>query len=155
MLNTDTKGFTIENFAEFNRESSPSVPPAFPKSRLPKGDLCGHVLAELLLCTMNSAENLCSSQAKSYYMCRRERDAQIFSAIRAWETEKITTEKEPLNYIQAIEQEKIEAEKLLKQTNLSIANKHKRWRIQADIEQLDWRANYLRETLSSGRSAPL
>ena len=30
MLNTDSKGFAIENFAEFNREYSPTVPKAFP-----------------------------------------------------------------------------------------------------------------------------
>ena len=44
MLNTDTKGHAIENFAEFNREYSPSIPPAFPKEKVPKGDLCGHTL---------------------------------------------------------------------------------------------------------------
>ena len=81
MLNTDAKGFTIENFAEFNKEYSPSVPRGFPRSRLPKGDLCGRVLAELLICSMNSAENLCGNQSKNYYMCRRERDAQIYTAI--------------------------------------------------------------------------
>ena len=75
MLNTDSKGFLIENFAEFNREYSPNVPASLPRDRLPKGDLCGHVLSELLLCAMNSAENMCGSQAKHYYMCRRERDA--------------------------------------------------------------------------------
>ena len=61
MINTDTKGFSIENFAEFNREYSPSIPANFPKSNLPKGDLCGHVLTELLLCAMNSSENMCGS----------------------------------------------------------------------------------------------
>ena len=94
MLNTDTKGFSIENFSEFNREYSPSVPSAFPKNRLPKGDLCGHSLTELLLCAMNSAENMCGSEAKLYYMCRRERDAQIYSAIKNWEIEEITQRKD-------------------------------------------------------------
>ena len=93
MLNTDSKGILIENFAEFNREYSPSIPSGFPKSKLPRGDLCGGVLAELLLCAMNTSENLCGIQAKHYYMCRRERDAQIYSAIRKWETDLIRSEK--------------------------------------------------------------
>ena len=75
MLNTDSKGMLIENFAEFNREYSPTIPAGFPMTLLPKNDLCGHVLSELLLCAMNSSENLCGAQAKHYYMCRRERDA--------------------------------------------------------------------------------
>ena len=106
MLNTDSKGHSIENFADFNREYSPSIPPAFPREKLPKGDLCGHTLTQLLLCAMNSAENLCGSQAKLYYMCRRERDAQIFSAIRSWETENIvatSSEQDKAAYIQSIE----------------------------------------------------
>ena len=94
MLNTDTKGFAIENFAEFNREYSPSIPKGFPKDRLPKGDLCGHVLSELLICAMNSAENMCGTQAKHYYMCRRERDAQIFSLIKKWEIEEFQSKDE-------------------------------------------------------------
>ena len=95
MLNTDTKGFLIENFAEFNREYSPNVSAKFPQSLLPKGDLCGHVLTELLLCAMNSSENLCGVEAKHYYMCRRERDAQIYTAIRSWETQNFGNEKTP------------------------------------------------------------
>ena len=35
MQNTDSKGFLIENIAEFNKEHSPSIPQNFPKDRLP------------------------------------------------------------------------------------------------------------------------
>jgi len=35
MLNTDTKGFMIENLAEFNREVQPSIPKEFPHNKLP------------------------------------------------------------------------------------------------------------------------
>lgn len=40
-----------------------------------------------MVCTMNSPENRCGDLAKHYYTCRRERDAQLFSAIKSWETE--------------------------------------------------------------------
>ena len=129
MLNTDTKGFSIENFAEFNKEYSPSVPLGFPRNLLPKGDLCGRVLSEMLLCTMNSAENLCANQAKNYYICRRERDAQIYSTIRGWETEKLGKEKDPAAYVKLIEKEKNTMEETLGNTPMTIGNKHRRWRI--------------------------
>lgn len=44
MLNTDSKGFTIENIAVLNAEFSPSLPKEFPKDRIPK-EICGHALA--------------------------------------------------------------------------------------------------------------
>ena len=88
MMNTDTHGFKIENFREFNREISPTVPKDFPRQNLPK-EMCGHTLSELFLCSMNSPENACGSQAKNYYVCKRERDAQIFGAIKLWETDLI------------------------------------------------------------------
>lgn len=81
MLNTDTKGFTIENLSVLNAEYQPTLPLDFPKDKVPK-ELCQHVLSQMLLCTMNSSTNLCGSQNKNYYMCRRERDAQLFSAIK-------------------------------------------------------------------------
>ena len=35
MMNTDNRGFLIENLNEFNKEHSPSIPHDFPKDRLP------------------------------------------------------------------------------------------------------------------------
>jgi len=35
MLNTDAKGFTIENLAVLNAEYSPNLPKAFPSTRIP------------------------------------------------------------------------------------------------------------------------
>ena len=54
MINTDTKGLSIENLAELEKEVEPTLPPLFPAERLPKGDLCAHVLSRMLVCTMNS-----------------------------------------------------------------------------------------------------
>jgi len=31
---------------------------------------------------MNSSPNLCGVETKNYFMCRRERDAQLFGAIK-------------------------------------------------------------------------
>ena len=83
---------------------------------------------------MNSAENLCGSQAKHYYMCKRERDAQIFTAIRTWEIEKFQEKdlkKEDVreDYIGKIESEKSGLEDTLTKTPISIGNKHRRWRM--------------------------
>ena len=35
MLNTESKGFTIENFEELNREIQPTIPKEFPRERMP------------------------------------------------------------------------------------------------------------------------
>ncbi len=35
MINTDSRGFTIDNLNELNKEHSPSIPIGFPKFRLP------------------------------------------------------------------------------------------------------------------------
>ena len=74
MLNTDTKAMTIENVAIFNSEYQPSLPKDFPRDRIP-AEKCGHALAQMLLCQMNSQSNLCAKENKHYYVCRRERDA--------------------------------------------------------------------------------
>ena len=63
---------------------------------------CGHQLGHLLVCTMNSAENLCGDLAKLFYMCKRERDAQLFEAVKSWEMEefnKLKSGKEKEDYI--------------------------------------------------------
>jgi hypothetical protein len=39
MLNTDSKGFLVENLAELNKEHSPSIPIGFPRDRMPCKDL--------------------------------------------------------------------------------------------------------------------
>ena len=131
MLNTDTHGFQIQNFTEFNREISPSVPKEFPQKNLPT-ELCAHTLSEMFLCTMNSAENMCGTQAKNYYICKRERDAQIFSAIKSWETDLVTKMKKPqhqASYIDTIREEKDKLDNVLAKTPVSIGNNHRRWRI--------------------------
>ena len=53
MMNTDSRGFLVENLVEFNKEHSPSIPLAFPKERLPT-ELCKHALTEMLLCLVNN-----------------------------------------------------------------------------------------------------
>ena len=131
MLNTDTHGYQIQNFTEFNREISPTVPKEFPKKNLPK-ELCANSLTEMYLCTMNSAENMCGTQAKNYYICKRERDAQIFSAIKSWETDLVTKMKKPQHqesYIDNLKHEKGKLEGIYERTQISIGNNHKRWRI--------------------------
>jgi hypothetical protein len=35
MMNTDSRGFLVENLAELNKEHSPSIPHGFPKNLLP------------------------------------------------------------------------------------------------------------------------
>ena len=131
MLNTDTHGFQIQNFTEFNREISPSIPKEFPQKNLPS-ELCAHTLSEMYLCTMNSAENMCGTQAKNYYICKRERDAQIFSAIKSWETDLVTKMKKTQHqtaYIDTLKQEREKLDNVLEKTPISIGNNHRRWRI--------------------------
>ena len=44
---------------------------------------------------MNHPENECGDQALHYYLCRNERDSQLFTAIKSWETEKFSSIKKP------------------------------------------------------------
>ena len=81
MINTDNKGFTIENLNVFNSEFQPTLPKGFPQERVPH-EVCGLPLAQLLLCTMEATSNQCGNQSKIYYMCRRERDAHLFGAVQ-------------------------------------------------------------------------
>lgn len=70
-------------------------------------------------------------------MCKRERDAQIFTAIKEWEREevsKIDDSDQRKLYIKDLESKKKEITQMFEKTPQSIANKHKRWRIAADIE---------------------
>lgn len=86
MLNVDHKGLHIENLNELNKEHSPSIPQSFPKSRLPK-DMCEMALSKMLHCLMASQANKCGEFNKHYYICKRERDAQLFQSIKDWEIE--------------------------------------------------------------------
>lgn len=80
MLNTDSRGFLVENLAELNKEHSPSIPKDFPRERLPE-ELCKHALTNMMLCLVNNQQNLCGYQNKQYYMCKKERDAILFQRI--------------------------------------------------------------------------
>jgi hypothetical protein len=58
---------------------------------------------------MNAAENLCGEQAIMYYNCRRERDAQLFSAIKDWEVDtykKLQSPESREQYISQLEEKK-------------------------------------------------
>ena len=146
MLNTDSRGFLIENLAEFNKEHSPSIPHDFPKDLLPK-ELCKGALTEMLHCVSGRQQNLCGYENKQYYMCRRERDAAIFSKIKEWEVTEVKSKPDPKAYISELEAQRSELAVRFDKTSASIGNKHKRWRMAADIEQLKWRIDYLKEAI--------
>jgi hypothetical protein len=107
MLNTDSKGFLVENLQELNKEHSPSIPLGFPMERLPS-ELCKNALTEMMLCLVNNQQNLCGYQNKIYYVCKRERDAQLFTRIHDWELNdvfgKIKEEPKKKEYIEDLEQ---------------------------------------------------
>ena len=146
MLNTDSRGFLIENLSEFNKEHSPSIPSGFPRDRLPQ-ELCKNALNIMMMCLSTKQQNLCGYENKQYYMCRRERDALIFSQIKDWELETLKANKDPKGYVAELEAERKDLAGRFEKTSASIGNKHKRWRMAADIEQLKWRIDYLRESL--------
>ena len=93
MLNTDSRGFLVENLNEFNKEHSPSIPPGFPRDRLPQ-ELCKNALVEMMVCLQHQQENLSGYENKQYYICRKERDAIMFQRIKQWETEDVFAAKE-------------------------------------------------------------
>jgi hypothetical protein len=68
-------------------------------------------------------------------MCRRERDAQLYSAIESWETTKYTkmSKIDKGKYLTELKDNRDKLETTLQDLPMSIANKHRRWRFQADI----------------------
>lgn len=151
MLNVDNKGLHIENLNHFNKEHSPTIPKAFPKELLPK-DMCQHSLSRMLQCLMGSQANKCGEVNKLYYMCKRERDAQLFTSIKDWEVGHVKAmgpadaeHGSKADYIASLEQQRLEFINTFESLPQSIANKHRRWRIAADIEQLKWRIDNLNE----------
>lgn len=79
-------------------------------------------------------------------MCRRERDALIFTNIKTWEREelgKLPDIEAQKKYIGELAEKKKEVTKMFERTPQSLGNKNKRWRIAADIEQLQWRIDNL------------
>ena len=79
-------------------------------------------------------------------MCKRERDALLFSRIQTFETEQYNTLKDEQSktfYLEKLKIKKKELAKVFEKTPASVGNKHKRWRMAADIEQLQWRIDYL------------
>lgn len=135
----------MENLNELNKEHSPSIPLGFPKERLPK-ELCKNALVEMLVCLQHQQENLCGYENKQYYICKRERDAIIFNQIRQWETQDVLpSQPDKQKYIAGLESERKEIATKFEKTPTSIGNKHKRWRMAADLEQLKWRIDYLKE----------
>jgi hypothetical protein len=63
-------------------------------------------------------------------MCRRERDAQLYSAIEHWETSKYTkmSKNDKGKYLNVLQEDRDKLETTLKELPMSIANKHRRWR---------------------------
>ena len=57
---------------------------------------------------MNSQTNQCSTEIKDFLMCRRERDAQIFGAIKMWETQLFSkmAQKDRVEHLKSLEAEK-------------------------------------------------
>lgn len=106
MQNTDSHGFLVENLQELNKEHSPSIPPGFPRDLIPQ-ELCKHALTEMMLCLVNNQQNLCGYQNKMYYICKKERDAIIFSRIQSWEVNDVFKKNEKKNeYIEGLEKER-------------------------------------------------
>jgi len=93
MLNTDSRGFLIENLNEFNKEHSPSIPLGFPRDRLPQ-ELCKNSLVQMMICLQHQQENLCGYENKQYYICKKERDSIIFQKIKHWETHDVYPSKD-------------------------------------------------------------
>lgn len=102
---------------------------------------------------MGSQANRCGIENKAYYECKRERDAQLFTSIKSWEREYFakhqflktndkverSSDQQELSeqqraYVQGLEGQRAGLIKRFEATPQSIANKHLRWRIAADIE---------------------
>jgi hypothetical protein len=110
MQNTDSHGFLVENLQEFNKEHSPSIPLGFPRDLIPQ-ELCKHALTEMMLCLVNNQQNLCGYQNKMYYICKKERDAILFSRIQTWEVndvfKTIKEAEKKSEYIEGLEKERL------------------------------------------------
>ena len=116
----------------------------------------------MVACVFENHPNKCGEQNKHFYICRRERDAQLFHSIKKWEIEHFngqsftaghtTRDVDPLtpqqkSYLTQLQQERQGMIQRFESTPSNLTNKHKRWRMAADIEQLEWRSNYLGDSI--------
>jgi hypothetical protein len=103
----------------------------------------------MMLCLVNNQQNLCGYENKQFYMCKRERDAAVFARIREWDLARVAgmAGPEAVKEVETLEMERKEVAERFGKTAASIGNKHRRWRMAADIEQLKWRIDYLKESM--------
>jgi hypothetical protein len=139
---------------------SPSIPYDFPKENLPK-EICQKPLLLLYKCYLdydNANEEVrrgrhCNKFANDFYHCKRRRDMNIFGLIRDWETEKVGEMSDNLKakYVSGLNEELNELKKEFEKVPATEENSAKRWRLNADILQTEWRVNYTSSLLKDNK----
>ncbi|CAG9313952.1 unnamed protein product [Blepharisma stoltei] len=136
---------------------SPSIPYDFPKERIPK-NLCEKQLLLVFKCFLDypkKSEDVrrarhCQKFSIEFNECKKRRDMDLYKEIRAWEEERVKNLKPELRavYVNALKEEVSDLRSNFEQIPATDQNANKRWRINADILQTQWRIRYTEELLS-------
>jgi len=129
---------------------SPSVPYDFPKERVPQ-NLCEKELILMSKCILNfhkQSEDVkraryCHKYASELNQCKRRRDMRIWAEIKSWEDERVQNLKPELRqvYLNSLKEELHELKSEFEKVTATDENANKRWRLNADILQTQWRVS--------------
>jgi hypothetical protein len=127
-------------------EMSPTLPKEFPKELIPK-EICERQMKTLLSCLIdNEFDNVkCEELQFEYYECKKWRDTLIFKRINEWEVDnyKKMKDNERVSHLDNLKVKKLEFIDKYEKLEVTSSNRNKRNKISYDIEQLNWRINYL------------
>mmetsp|Transcript_1938 Transcript_1938/g.4314 ORF Transcript_1938/g.4314 Transcript_1938/m.4314 type:complete len:112 (-) Transcript_1938:32-367(-) len=97
----------------------------------------------------------CQAYSSDLYHCKRRRvrpmqDMTLYSAIREWETERVGGLKVELKekYLSALKEELTELKQEFENLPATEDNASKRWRLNADVMQTEWRVSYCMNLVS-------
>lgn len=76
----------------------------------------------------------------------------IYASIKDWETERLGGMKDELKdkYVQAVKEELAELKQEFEKVPASDDNSSKRWRLNADVLQTEWRLGYIANLVRKG-----
>lgn len=131
------------------QEMSPTIPEGFHTELIP-ADKCEKQIAKLAICLIEEKfDNVaCENMQYEYYQCKKWRDGLLFKRIKDWEVEKFNKmdDKNKKIHVAMLKAKKLEYIKNYEAIETMPSNRAKRIRFTSDIEQLQWRINYLNES---------
>ena len=132
-------------------EISPTLPELFPEELIPS-EICEKDMLNLIECLVRlDFDNVkCEEVQFEYYQCKRWRDSLLFKRIKEWEVSYLLNNTGILpGYVNNLKTQRIQLINEYENVPNISKNTGKRIRYNSDIQQLDWRLNYIKETTSN------